>query len=464
MHKTLLVLLAAGICGCASVAVTDVAGDAGSEDRYMAQGYVQIEHPDWARNAAIYELNTRQFTTEGTFRAAMAHLPRIRDLGIDIVWLMPIHQIGEKNRKGTLGSPYSIRDYFSVNPELGTEDDLRAFVDRAHELGMYVIIDWVANHTAWDNPLVESHPHWYTKTWNGEMTHTPGTDWTDIVDLDYSNAGVRRYMTEALTYWVREFDIDGYRCDVAGFVPVAFWDNARAELDAIKPVFMLAEWESRDLHANAFDMSYGWSWYSRMHDIAMGRADVNAIRGYYFYDMANTWPDDAYRMVFVSNHDKNTWDGTQFQMFGKALEASIVLSVVGDGMPLVYSGQEAGNPKRLEFFEKDEIEWRPHPIGELYRSLLQLLEQNQALWHGNAGGQMVEVGTSSPESILSFVRAQDGDKVFAVFNFSKHPRDVLFDDGPHYGAYRDWFSGETQQFDSSTTLRMSPWSYRIFVR
>ncbi|MGH6611884.1 MAG: alpha-amylase family glycosyl hydrolase, partial [Burkholderiaceae bacterium] len=231
-----------------------------TRDPYAPSPYIQIRHPEWTRDAVIYQLNTRQFTREGTLRAAQAELPRLAKLGVGIVWLMPIHPIGEKNRKGTLGSPYTVREYRAVNPELGTLDDLKAFVAEAHRLEMRVILDWVANHTAWDNPLVAQHPDWYVSDWKGDFQPTPWWDWSDIIDLDYAQPGLRKYMTEAMAYWVREADIDGYRCDVAGFVPLDFWNNVRRELEAVKPgnVFLLAEWEERDLHAHAFDMSYAW--------------------------------------------------------------------------------------------------------------------------------------------------------------------------------------------------------------
>ncbi|HEY5774448.1 MAG TPA: alpha-amylase family glycosyl hydrolase, partial [Xanthomonadales bacterium] len=250
-------------------------------DPYMPQPYVKITHPEWSRNASIYQLNTRQFSTEGTFSAAQKQLPRLKALGIDIVWLMPINPIGEQNRKGRLGSPYSVKDYFGVNPEFGTFDDLKNFVDAAHALGMYVILDWVANHTAWDNPMRSEHPDWYERDYKGDFRPTPWWDWSDIIDLDYSQRGVREYMTSALKYWVREAGIDGYRCDVAGFVPVDFWNNVRKELDAIKPVFMLAEWDSRDLHAEAFDMTYAWSWREAVKAIVHGDAGIDKLRIYY---------------------------------------------------------------------------------------------------------------------------------------------------------------------------------------
>ncbi|MEA3063724.1 MAG: hypothetical protein QOJ27_152, partial [Sphingomonadales bacterium] len=207
-----------------------------------------VKHPDWSKNAVLYQLNTRQFTPEGTFRAAEKQLPRLKALGADIVWLMPVQPIGEKNRKGTLGSPYSVRDYYAVNPEFGTMDDLKSFVRTAHKLGMHVILDWVANHSAWDNPLVAQHPDWYDRDWKGDFRPTPWWDWSDIIDFDYRRTGIRRYMAEAMLFWVRQADVDGFRADVAAYMPLDFWERVRADLDLEKPVFMLAEAQMRDLH------------------------------------------------------------------------------------------------------------------------------------------------------------------------------------------------------------------------
>jgi glycosidase len=431
-------------------------------DPYQPRPYVQIEHPEWTRSATLYQLNTRQFTTEGTLRAAMRQLPRLKELGVDIVWLMPIHPIGEVNRKGRLGSPYSVRDYHAVNPELGTMADLKAFVAAAHDLDMRVILDWVANHTAWDNPLVEEHPEWYERDAKGDFRPTPWWDWSDIIDLDYSQPALRRYMTEAMKYWVSEADVDGFRCDVAGFVPIDFWETARRELDAIKPVFLLAEWESRDLHARAFDATYAWSWYDAVHRLAIGDADVNALYVYYSWN-ESAWPPNSLRMTFVSNHDKNAWEGTQFEQFGDALEAAIVLSVVGDGIPLLYNGQEAGNSKRLAFFERDPIAWREHPIGELYRRLFALKHENTALWNAKWGGTMVKVPSDTEAEVLSFVRRNGADAVFAVFNFSDETRTVAFRDSLHHGNWADAFDGSQARFESGTRLSMEPWGWRVFV-
>ena len=238
---------------------------------------MRLSHPEWARSASIYQINQRQFTPEGTFRAAEAHLPRLRDFGVDIVWLMPVNPIGERNRKGDLGSPYAVKDYYAVNPEFGTVDDLRHFVDTAHDLGLHVILDWVANHTAWDNVLVTEHPEWYARDWKGDFRPTPWWDWHDIIDLDYSHEGLREWMTAAMVHWVKEVGVDGYRCDVAGFVPLDFWETVRRELDEVKPVFMLAEWEARDLQVRAFDATYAWSWNETMHRIAHGMAGLDVL-------------------------------------------------------------------------------------------------------------------------------------------------------------------------------------------
>lgn len=433
-------------------------------DPYQPQPYVQLTHPEWSKNATIYQINTRQFTPEGTFRAAEAQLPRIKALNIDILWLMPVQPIGLKNRKGPLGSPYSIKDYYGINPEFGTLDDLRHFLAAAHAQGFHVILDWVGNHTAWDNPLAAEHPDWYQKDWQGHFRPTPWFDWSDIINLDYASPGLRKYMTDAMKYWVRDVGFDGFRCDVAGFVPVDFWNNARRELDEIKPVFMLAEWESRDLHARAFDMTYAWSWYDDVHHLAQGQADVGALLGYYSWN-EGAYPPNIMRMTFTSNHDKNSWEGTGPEAFGDALPAAIVLSVVGEGLPLLYNGQEAGETKRLKFFEKDPIVWQPSPTGDLYRRLFALKHANTALWNAHWGARMVQVTNDQPNQVFSFVRENDRDKVFAVLNFSKETKTVKFHDpGLYAGAYTDWAKGGPVKLDATTTLTIGPWEYRVYVK
>jgi len=464
VRTTIFILFLALLSGCTKSPGGAASPAARQPDPYQPMPYVKLKHPEWSKNASIYQINTRQFTPEGTFRAAEAQLPRLKDLGVEILWLMPINPIGVKNRKGTLGSPYAVQDYLKVNPELGTLDDLKHFVAAAHQQGMYVIVDWVANHTAWDNVLVTQHPDWYARNWRGDFRPTAWTDWADIIDLDYSHSELRKYMTDALKYWVREADIDGYRCDVAGFVPIDFWNNARRELDAIKPVFMLAEWESRDMHAEAFDMTYAWTWYDDVRELTTSRKhDLGGLRSYYSWN-EGYYPPDIMRMTFVSNHDKNAWDGTEFEQFGPGLNAAIVLSCVGEGMPLIYSGQEAGNKKRLKFFDKDPIVWKHDPEGDLYKKLIALKTKNTALWNAGWGARMIDVTNSAPNAVFSFVRQNDKDKVFAVINFSAQPLTVTFKDNLYYGHYTEYLSGQATDLDANSKVTLKPWESKIFVK
>ena len=261
----------------------------------------EVVHPSWTRDAAIYEVNIRQFTPSGTFEEFETHLPRLKKLGVDILWLMPIHPIGVENRKGSLGSYYSVKDYLAVNPEYGTMEEFKALVEEIHDQGMYVILDWVANHCAWDNPLVTEHPDWFTKDSTGHMV-PPVPDWSDVVDFNYDNPELRTWMIDALRFWVRETDIDGYRCDVAGMVPQEFWNEARAELDKIKPVFMLAEDENPAHHERAFDMTYSWELHHLLVRIAKGDTTAAALWTYFDRDIER-YGNDAYRMLFTDNHD-----------------------------------------------------------------------------------------------------------------------------------------------------------------
>jgi len=439
-----------------------IAPAAQAESRYAPRDMSGARHPEWSRTAAIYQINTRQFTPQGTFRAAEKQLPRLKALGADILWLMPVHPIGKKNRKGTLGSPYSVRDYYRVNPEFGTLADLKSFVRTAHRLGMRVILDWVANHSAWDNPLVARHPEWYDRDWKGQFRPTPWWDWSDIIDFDFRQEGIRRYHAQAMAYWVREADVDGFRADVAAYVPLDFWETVRADLERIKPVFMLAEAQMRDLHYRAFDASYGWGWYDAMSNISKGKADVGALFGYYS-ENESAWPGGAMRMVYAENHDQNAWHGTQFEQFGPNLTNTIVLSVVGEGIPLIYNGQEAGNPKRLQFFEKDPIAWRAHPIGDLYRRLFALKARNAALHNAPWGARMVGVANSQPGKVFSFVRQKGDARVFAAFNMSPEPRRVMFAERLHHGRYTDFDSGKRVTVDARTAWDMPPWSYRVLT-
>ncbi len=447
--------------GFALLASALVASPALAEPDYSPRDTVELRNADWTADAVLYQINTRQFTPEGTFKAAQTQLPRLAAMGVDIIWLMPVHPIGEAGRKGSLGSPYAVRDYRAVNPELGTEADFKAFVDEAHRLGLKVILDWVANHSARDNPLTLSHSEWYTRTPEGELTSPQGTDWSDVADFDYSQPALRRYMTESLVYWVRDFGIDGYRADVAGYVPTDFWETARAELDTIKPVFMLAEWEQRDLHARAFDATYGWGWKEAMQRLVKDGSGAGAMRGYYA-GQAETWPRAAMRMVYTENHDQNSWDGVAAEIYGPAYEGAIALSFTGSGLPLIYNGQEADNDRQLKFFERDPIIWREGMHAALLAKLIALKTATPALHNGRFGAAMIEVPTSESADVYAFARGGAGERVFAVFNLSPRAHQVTFDKARHHGSYTDVLSAAPMIFTGGETLDLPAWGYRIF--
>lgn len=387
-------------------------------------------HLPWTRQANIYEVNVRQYTPEGTLKAFMAHLPRLARMGVDILWLMPMQPIGVQQRKGTLGSYYAIRDYTAVNPEFGTLDDVRALVRDAHALGMKVILDWVANHTAWDHPWTKAHTDWYKLDAQGRIfpvTFNAGTPqveyWTDVVALNYDNRALWPAMVEAMAFWVREVDLDGFRCDVAGLVPTPFWNHARPALDRIKPMFMLAEWSEPALH-DAFDMTYGWDLTDVLQRIAQGKATADALRDWVRQPGGGkSFPAHAYRMRFTSNHDHNSWHGHDGELWGPAFEAMAVLAATLPGMPLIYSGQEAGLAKRLAFFEKDLIDFSVLPREAFYTRLLRLKHEHPALANG-AEGAPVELLDAGTPGVFAFRRRRGGDLVGVVANLTALPQRV----------------------------------------
>lgn len=425
-----------------------------------AQKISSVNHPEWSKNLAIYEVNIRQYSEEGTFNAVEKDLPRIKEMGFGIIWLMPIHPIGEKNRKGTLGSYYSVKDYKDVNPEFGTKDDFRSLVNKTHELGMYLIIDWVANHTAWDNNLVLEHPEWFTKDEKGNFV-PPVDDWHDVIDLNFDNKDLWDYMAGALKYWVEEFNIDGYRCDVAGMVPTEFWNFVRPQLDEIKPVFMLAEWDDPVLHEEAFSMSYAWNMYKIFNGIYSKEKNVTDIWNELKKEN-EIFPADAYLMRFTSNHDENTWNGTVFERLGESVATFAVIAGTLPGMLLVYNGQEAGLNKRLEFFEKDLIDWQPHPLNELYTKLINLKKENKALWNGINGGGIEKISSSNNIEIFAFVREKENNKILVITNLSGHSQSVELRSDKLKGRYSEIFSNEKAVFDNVENFNLEAWEYRVY--
>lgn len=464
-HVLALAALTALATGPASASARQPAAVSVADNVWEPKPYTELEHADWTRSAVLYQINIRQFTKGGTFAAAQRELPRLKALGVDILWLMPIHPIGEENRKGTLGSPYSVKDYYAVNPEFGTEGDLRSFIDAAHAQGFKVILDLVANHTAWDNALAKEHPNWYEKDWKGDFRPTPWWDWSDIIDLDWTKIGVRQHVGEAMEYWVREFDIDGYRADVAGYVPLDFWETSRARLNAIKPVFMLAEWKSSEMTRRAFDGVYAWEWHSTAKNIAQGKADATALYGYYA-ENESAWPAEAMRMPYIENHDSNAWEGTMQENFGPALEAFTALSFVGEGIPMIHNGQEACNAKRLAFFEKDPIDWSQGndcAYGALLKDLIALRKANGALENGQWGARMQKVENDQPRQLFAWVRQEEGNKVLGLFNLSNRPVAAALTDALPAGDYTEFQTGAAVTVNADDTVTLPAWGFRILT-
>ena len=420
----------------------------------VAPAPTTVNHADWSRNAVIYEVNVRQFTPEGTFKAMENHLPRLKDLGVDILWFMPIHPISQDDRKGKLGSYYAVADYKGVNPEFGSLDDFREMVKAAHNLGMKVIIDWVPNHSGRDNAWVKNHPDWYKRDDSGKMFGP--FDWTDVYEFDYYNPAMRAGMTDAMSFWLREADIDGFRCDVAGRVPVSFWDENRKALEAVKPgIFMLAEATEPELLQNAFDMDYNWP----MKDLFSA---IAATSGQYTFKDAEgkmktfpeahaadilaqldkeaaMYPADSYLMNMITNHDLNSWEGTEFERLGNLQGAFAVLTFTLPGMPLIYTGQEVALDRAFEFFDKDEQPaWDSKPeVVNFYKILTTLRHTRPELAAGDKGAAVEALPTASPD-VIAFRRGN----VLTIANLgSKEER--LFKKAPKLDGATELFTGAT---------------------
>lgn len=418
-------------------------------------------HPEWVYNATIYEVNTRQYTPEGTFNAFANHLPRLQELGVDILWFMPIQTIGEKDRKGSLGSYYSIKNYTEVNSEFGTLDDFKEVVETAQSMGMKVILDWVANHTSRDAVWVDEHPDWYVRDSLGDLNVM--YDWTDIAQLDYTITEMRSEMIKSMMFWVEETGIDGFRCDVAGELPTDFWEVAKDSLLAINnDLFFLAEAEKPELNESAFDAYYAWDFHHKMNSVAQGKEPVDSLRAS-LNRMLNNFPNHAIPMYFTSNHDENSWNGTEFERMGDAVKTLAALTYVLPGMPLIYSGQEAGLDKRLEFFEKDLIDFTDkEDFTGFYKKLNSLKKQHPALQSQERDGSMSEIANNHPQKVWSFKRTKGESEVVAVFNLSKDSLNVTLEEdlkGVNYDSMHD-----STDVDITGEVTLQPWEYKILYR
>jgi len=414
----------------------------------------------WDKNAVIYEVNVRQYTVPGTFNAFAQHLPQLKQLGVNILWIMPINPISKKDRKGTLGSYYAVQNYKEVNPEFGTADDFKNLVKQAHEMGFKVILDWVANHTGRDNVWIAEHPDWYVKDSLGKPLAPNG--WTDVAKLNYANKNMRAAMIDAMLYWVKDFDIDGFRCDVATDVPLDFWTQAKAALDKVKPVFLLAEGDNPAYTVKVFNMDYNWKLLHAMNQIAKGEEQPASL------DKVIQYTDSAYtpnaiKMNFITNHDENSWTGSEYERMDGGANTFAVLTYVWPGMPLIYTGQEVGMKKRLLFFDKDTVpSWNNPTEFAFYQSLNELKHSQTALNAGSGGGKMIRYTTESPW-VYSFSRVLPNDSVMVVLNLSNKPQKVHFNGIVPSGQWMDWFTKTRVNASSLEGETLAPWQYQLLV-
>ncbi len=420
----------------------------------MSKNFVTVA---WAINSNIYEVNIRQYTAEGTFEAFEKHLSRLKNMGVEILWLIPVTPISIEKRLGSLGSYYACSSYVEINPEFGTKKDLKSLIDAAHKLDLKIIIDWVANHTGWDHEWTVEHPEWYKKDDEGNFTETHG--WKDVIDLNYNVAELRTAMIEAMMYWIKEFDIDGFRCDMADLVPLDFWNEARMKCDAVKPLFWLAECEDINYH-EVFDVSYAWEWMHVSEKYMKNTAllnDVKNVLGKYLQ-----YPEGAQKLYFTSNHDENSWNGTEYEKYGNAAKAFAVFTFTWPGTALIYSGQELPNLKRLSFFDKDEIDWQMHQpmLNEFYKKLLSLKNANTSI-------QIKPVVNIFPtefdDKILAYLCLTESNKILILINFSNQDKlKFTISDKNLEGTFKNVFSEIEYSFNSTCLFELQQWEYIIY--
>jgi glycosidase len=434
-------------------------------------------------NSVIYEANIRQYSPEGTFNAFTKDIPQLKQLGVKVIWLMPVYPISMKRRKATqdksieditdpnekkkyLGSYYAITDYTAINPDLGTLEDFQKLVKTAHDNGMYVILDWVANHTGWDHKWITEHPEYYQKNKKGEVTDplNPETGepwgWTDVAHLDYANKKVYEPMKNEMLYWVKEQNVDGFRCDVADNVPTDFWNYAIPKLKEVKPLFMLMESDKDYLLQGQFDMGYGWVAHHLMNDIVKGTKTV-ADWDKFMAEHSGKYEKDDIMMNFTSNHDENAWNGTEYERLNGAAETFAALTYVMPGMPLIYTGQEYDSNKRLKFFEKDEIAKTKGKMYPVYEKLGQLKNTDAALNGGKNPSSYTRIKTSDDTKVLAFSRAKDGKKVIYIANLSKAPVSFTAEVD---GTFTNYMTGEKITFAKGQKIEAKPWQYWIILQ
>jgi glycosidase len=411
---------------------------------------------EWKNSANVYEVNIRQYTEEGTFNAFAKHLPRLKNMGVKILWLMPITPISAERRQGSLGSYYACGDYVAINPEFGNLNDFKSLVAQAHQSDMKLIIDWVANHTGYDHHWTKEYPDWYEHDAAGNFVERHG--WIDVIDLNYQNKAMRAAMIECMKYWINECDIDGFRCDMAHLVPLDFWVDAKQQCNNIKSLFWLAECEVPEYH-KVFDVTYAWKWMHATEKLVKDFASLQDVK-----DVLKSYQDylpEALKLLFTSNHDENSWNGTEYEKYGDAARIFAVFSFVWTCVPLIYGGQELPNLKRLKFFDKDNIEWNSHELKleNFYQKLLTLKSSNTAL---HREGNINVLPTEFNESIFAFLRFTGTSKVLAVLNFSNKDKIQFKLSHPLLeGRFTHLFSGITYKLNAVQSFELQAWEYIV---
>ena len=417
----------------------------------------------WAHHTNIYEVNIRQYSHAGTLNAFAEHLSRLKDMGVETLWFMPLQPIGKLHRKGTLGSYYSISDYISINPEYGVLDDFKLLVEEAHRYNMKVIIDWVANHTSWDHVWTQSYPDFFSKNEYGDF-RPPYPDWADVIHLNYGNKELWLAMANSMRFWVKNFDIDGFRCDMAHLVPLDFWEYARTELDSEKKLFWLAETEEPNYH-EVFDVSYTWEFLHVMESYWKRETNIHGLDAV-LSRYENAFPKNAIRMFFTSNHDENSHSGSEYERMGYAAKAFAVLCATWNGIPLVYSGQELPNSQRLKFFEKDPIHWSGNfGLHNFYKTLLELHRDHPALRAADENVGTYRIPTSADEKIFSYQRKIGQREVLVILNLSAI-EDLHFEiRGENVsGIYRNVFTGDATDLTVNKDMTIKAWDYLLFKK
>ncbi|MBC7627663.1 alpha-amylase family glycosyl hydrolase [Ferruginibacter sp.] len=418
----------------------------------------------WINNTDVYEVNVRQYTPEGTFNAFAKELPRLQQMGVSTLWFMPITPIAQQNKKGSLGSPYACSDYTAINPEFGTLNDFKKLVKLAQGMGFNVIIDWVANHTGWDHVWTVTNPEYFKRAENGDFKIASGM--SDIIELDYQNPALRKAMIDAMEFWVKECDIDGYRCDLAFWVQLDFWMEARAALEKTKTLFWLAESDPLDHpdYYQAFDACYTWTWMHKTEEFYKQGQDKYLLDEVVHRYDTNGGPD-AIPLWFTSNHDENTWNGTEYEKYGDAAKALAVFSFTRNGLPLIYSGQELPNYKRLQFFDKDQIDWNgKYELHDFYKTLLTLHKNNTALRAGDAAVTTYNLSMNNGDKVMAYLRKNGQAEVLVLLNFSKEALSCSILDEHLNGKFINVFDKHEEDFTGLKIVELQPWQYLVYEK